>query len=322
MWWRINNLNFWRNTSTQDLISQSDNTQVLDSEVLGLISDSIEDGSLLGRDTVLAHLELHIRCIKFIFHPDNTDISKTIDLILVNNKMLFEARPRHASFLFELNLEQLKVIDNLCHNPIFNELICTPKQKSSKDTSCFKFLYERKPLKYPKLDSNVLLKTSALNIILNPHVINQISNLFASITYEFKDVKFYAYTGPMTAADATKDVKNNMKLINRIKNFNKYLTKMFIDIEINAPNLIFPCVVLDSELNVDENQSKIPAVIMDFGKLTFFNKFQQFSYVVKDNNFELLNNLSSLLNMNDDSRDWVDHGDVNLSQVGLHIKIE
>ena len=155
--------------------------------------------------------------------------------------MFFETRPWHSSFLFELNLEQLKLTDNLSSKTIFKELICSPKQKPNKDVSCFKLLYERKPLKYPKLESNLLLKTSALNIIVNPHVINQLQNLLTNIACELNDVKFYTFPTGSIASNET-SINNNIKLINKIKNFNKRLTSMFIDIEINAPNLIFPCV--------------------------------------------------------------------------------
>jgi hypothetical protein len=93
----------------QSEISESAVHNQVDDEVLALISDSIENDSLLRRDSLLAYLEFKLESASIIISDMNS--IQIAEFKFERSKFLLEALPRHDSYLFQINLGSFYLYD-------------------------------------------------------------------------------------------------------------------------------------------------------------------------------------------------------------------
>ena len=280
--WRLSNLWNYNSNSNETKKKEEDEdeekgNEQIDNEVRELINDSIEDESLLRRDTILINLEFNLKLANIMLIFSNKEF---LEFKLDNSKFLFEARPRHESYLFELNLDSAYLINKYDLKSKFINLIY-PKTNQQQ---CFKIKYEHRPLNQihqNKIKSNLLIKSTSLNIIFDKDYIFRLDcflNDFNRIYKEIVSSRFIENTNQIALSEILNgdddDDSNNTFLqqmnkindkvqVNKLLNYNKYINNILFDIEFCAPNVLFPRNIYDEKTFI---------IILDFGKLTFLNK--------------------------------------------------
>ena len=83
---------------------KNDDYNQIDDEILALISDSIENDSLLRRDSLLACFTFNLESASIKL---NSDLQDLVEFQFERSILGFEALPRHDSFNFNLKLGSL-----------------------------------------------------------------------------------------------------------------------------------------------------------------------------------------------------------------------
>ena len=276
--WRIWNYN--DNTAAAAIEKQKNDENEIDNEFRELINDTIEDESLLRRDTILINLEFNLKLASIVLlFNDKEDF---LEFKLDNGKLQFEARPRHESYLFEINLDSAYLINKYDLKTKFKNLIY-PK---SSQKQCFQFKYEHRPLNQiheNRIKSNLTIKSTSLNIIYNNDYILRLNSFVGDFNRIYKEIissKLIENKNQISIKNNDDDdrvgegvdddsfVKKMNKIndkvqVNKLLNYNKYINNTLFDIEFCAPNVLFPHNIYDENTFI---------IIIDFGRLTFLNK--------------------------------------------------
>jgi vacuolar protein sorting-associated protein 13D len=239
----------------------------VDDEVMGLINDSIENDSLLRRDSVLAFLEFKVdTLIMSLFHTSSAAANHQIEIAKFKfdqSNFKLEALPRYESFLFQMSLGSFYLIDNVAESTSFNSILIYPKDsdKNSQKSEVFSLVYEYQPLinlQKPtglKYKANLSIKSCGLDIILNLSVIENLNKFFSNSSRHFQESNSVLFnTGKaLKRAKKYQPVYSSSKAQILSTNFN---------FEITSPKLIMP----------QNFKSKNPyVIILDFGRLIFEN---------------------------------------------------
>jgi vacuolar protein sorting-associated protein 13D len=239
-------------------------TNKVDDEVMGLINDSIENDSLLRRDSVLAYLEFKVDTSIMCLHSEtNIEIVK---FKFEQSNFKLEALPRYDSFLFQMNLGSFYLIDSTVDSQSFHSILIYPKNVSNKrqlDSDGVVFLaYEFNPLinfqktTGLKYKSNLTIKSCGLDIILNVNVIENLKSFFTHANQYFISSNSVLFSKlKVTKPRAIEQPIYSLKKINPILNTN-------FNFEITSPKLIIP----------QNFKTKNPyVIILDFGRLILEN---------------------------------------------------
>ncbi len=239
----------------------ADQPNKIDDEVLALISDSIENDSLLRRDSQLACLTFNLESASIIISSNSADI---VELKFERSTLMLDALPRHDSFLFNLKVGSLYLNDcaattNKKKN--FFPRIVYPKNTNSSDLVnfyVFELVYEHNPL-LPnvklKHSANLLVKSCGLDIIYNLDVIENIKRFFQ------RSSKHYAAASRILIRKTKKKTETEVKLNSSYHN--SFIHKINFNFEITAPKVIFP-----QDFSVENPL----VVIFDFGRLALVNR--------------------------------------------------
>lgn len=232
--------------------------------MLALISDSIENDSLLRRDSLLAYLTFNLQSASIIIASQSTDI---VELKFERSILLLECLPRHDSFLFTLKLGSFYLNDctamsdnNKQKKSLFPRIIY-PKNSSQELTNfhVFELIYEHNPVQSTKTNAkhsgNLIVRSCGLDIIYNLEVFENIKRFFQT------SGKAYARAHKALIRRTKKRTETEIKLNSSYHN--SVIHKINFNFEITAPKVIFP----------QDFYSKNPlVVIFDFGRLALVNR--------------------------------------------------
>jgi vacuolar protein sorting-associated protein 13D len=249
----------------------------VDDEVLALINASIENESLIKRDTLLASLEFKLDDASILLSNEKEEIA---EFKFGKSTFLFEAMPRHDSFLFQMNLGSFYLHDcvslnlnktNLLKKNYF-PIVVYPKTSDENQQliseAFFQLTYEHNPftiLNRKKINgASLVIKSFGLDIIYNIGFIENFKNFFEKIQFYLKEansvkIKCLSNLKNNKQTNSTNDNKEtplNLISASPIKN-------LILDLEINAPKIIFP-----QDFYVENSM----VVIFDFGRFAFKNR--------------------------------------------------
>lgn len=219
----------------------------------GLINDSLENDTLLRRDSLLAILEFKLNNCSISLA---TSQKKQIVRLRFEQSMLtFEALPRYNSFMFELNLNSFYLVDSGSLYTQFPNLIYPKLLASTADDhhhldehqSVFKIVYEHKPLVYntannliltpiKQLKSMLAIKSSGLDIVFNRVTCEKLAGFMKDVNNVHQDVLTTRY------ADRIKFYRKSSLSSNRNNRMNaakmSILHNMSFNFDITAPKIM------------------------------------------------------------------------------------
>ncbi|XP_044592109.1 vacuolar protein sorting-associated protein 13D isoform X2 [Cotesia glomerata] len=162
------------------------NSSAFDGELLDVLADTIDDNTLLRRDTVfgLFNFTLNKGTISLCSEKEkNADGSKTKETKIIMElqcervNLSYESRPRSGSHKFSISLGALYLHDFLTENSMFPILLQPQTTGSSvrlrasseklPSQQLFELIYEKKPL-HISMDHSLHLTTRSLDIVYNP----------------------------------------------------------------------------------------------------------------------------------------------------------
>ncbi|XP_057336557.1 intermembrane lipid transfer protein Vps13D isoform X1 [Microplitis mediator] len=177
-------------SKTPDQIS-TPNSSAFDGELLDVLADTIDDNTLLRRDTVFGQFNFTLNkgaislCTeknsKALADDETTKETKKIimELQFERVNLSYESRPRSGSHKFSISLGALYLHDFLTENSMFPILIqpqttgSSVRLRTSSDKltttnqPLFELIYEKKPL-HITMDHSLHLSTRSLDIVYNP----------------------------------------------------------------------------------------------------------------------------------------------------------
>lgn len=218
----------------------SKNDPKLEEEVMGLINDTIENDTLLGRDYLLAVLEFKLD--KWVINVDRIAKFK-----LEQTELMFEALPRFDSFLFEMKLSSFYLIDSINKNRTFFPNLIYP-QNLKGPGQVFSLSYEHNPVN--SKNSRLTIKSCGFDCIFNRDFYSELINFTHNFSLLFNQA------GQVL-------LRKNLKPSKSFSLKTSPIHKMTFNFEIIAPKILIP----KEYDNEDSN-----CLILDFGKLTFRNK--------------------------------------------------
>ncbi|XP_015113187.1 vacuolar protein sorting-associated protein 13D isoform X1 [Diachasma alloeum] len=160
-------------------------SSAFDGELLDVLADTIDDNTLLRRDTVFGQFNFTLSkgaislCTK---DKDNTGDKVVMELQFERVVLSYESRPRSGSHKFSISLGALYLHDFLTVNSIFPILIqpqtlpvCNSRLRSSSEKlvahqnsqqPLFELIYEKKPF-HVTTDHSLSLSTRSLDVVYN-----------------------------------------------------------------------------------------------------------------------------------------------------------
>ena len=273
--WSLTNLKDYyfgvaKPADAQTPIETSEHNQV-DDEVLALISDSIENDSLLRRDSLLAHLEFKLESASIIMSSETG--TQLAEFKFARSTLLFEALPRHDSFFCQINLGSFYLCD--CQAMVNKDtlrknyfpVLIHPKSSlpnmsdiTGHDEFVFQIIYEHNPLQnigkkqVHHTGANLVIKSCGLDIIYNIELLDKIKEFFRLTA------KYMSSANRVLIKRAKRSsFKNDLNA----SYHNSPINKINFNFEITAPRVIFP---------QDFFTQNPLVVIFDFGRLALINR--------------------------------------------------
>lgn len=169
------------NTNTQGTSS------TFDGELLDVLADTIDDDTLLRRDTVFGQFNFTLAkgAFSLCAKKSDSEISKTvIELQFERVNLSYDSRPRYGSHKFSISLGALSLHDYLTENSTFPILMqpqtvatttsrirsSTEKLASQLPQHLFEMTYEKRPL-HLTADHSLQVNSRSLDVVYNPTVI-------------------------------------------------------------------------------------------------------------------------------------------------------
>lgn len=270
-WWG------WYSKTPNNTINSSatSSTSTFDGELLDALADTMDDNTLLRRDTVFGQFNFTLSkgaislCTKINDTPDTT--KKVFELQFERVNLSYESRPRSGSHKFSISLGALYLHDFLTINSMFPILIqpqtvsvSSLKLKSTEKLQnqqipqqpLFELIYEKKPFN-SSTDHSLHLYSKSLDIVYNPVAIKWLMEFISKPHKDSSNQRLQA-----------------MKRRTRrqlIKNWEQILEGDFVDrsswdlqFNISAPQIL----LVD---NFQDDSSAV--VVVDFGRLHLTNNF-------------------------------------------------
>lgn len=279
--------------STDDLPAESaaaapkDQNQ-LEDEILNALAGSVENNSLLKRDTVFGKFDFTLKkgTLDVCSGQPICGDSKTMFQLQFDNLLLcIESRPRSGSHFVELSLGTVLLRDHLTENSEFPDLIkpqlkddaalvapyprlsqrtanprtASPAIGTSGSTSTdplFQLIYERKPLSY-NTDYRLVVKSQSLDIVYNTEAFKWLVDFVMKPHQRLSTRKKIE---AMKNKTKTELMKNWEQMLDG--NLNERQTWLF-EIDISAPQIIFAETISAKTGTI---------VVIDFGRLQLSNR--------------------------------------------------
>ncbi|KAK0083635.1 hypothetical protein PV325_008476 [Microctonus aethiopoides] len=292
--------------------SAQTNSSEFDGELLDVLSDTIDDNTLLRRDTVfgLFNFTLSKGAISLCSVDDN-DTEKTImELQFERVNLIYESRPRSGSHKFSISLGALYLHDFLTENSLFPILIqpqvaaggggSSSRLRSSSEKlqsqpllqPLFELIYEKKPF-HISMDHSLHLTTRSLDIVYNPSAIGWLIDFISKPHKHSSNYQLQA----MKRRTRRRLIKNWEQIL---EGGFVYRSSWDLQFNISAPQILLVENFLDSNAAV---------VVVDFGKLHLTNNIGDKKVVLRpgspnsDDDINEMNIKNDIADINDDDDD-------------------
>nr|XP_031830525.1 vacuolar protein sorting-associated protein 13D isoform X1 [Nomia melanderi] len=263
------------NTNTQSTSS------TFDGELLDVLADTIDDDTLLRRDTVFGQFNFTLSkgAVSLCTAKTENEQEKTvIELQFERVTLNYESRPRSGSHKFTVSLGTLNLHDYLTENSTFPILvqpqvvptiISRARSSSEKLTSqlpqhLFEMTYEKRPL-HVTADHSLYVNSRSLDVVYNPTVIQWLIDFICEPYRSLSNQRIQA----MKRRTRRQLIKNWEQILDG--DF-VYRSSWDLQFNISAPQILLVENFTDSNAAV---------VVVDFGKLHLTNGIQNDEVIIK-----------------------------------------
>lgn len=264
----------------------------LEDEILNALAGSVENNSLLKRDTVFGKFDFTLKkgTLDVCSGSQAVDCKTMFQLQFENLLLCIESRPRSGSHFVELSLGTVLLRDYLTENSEFPDLIkpqlkddgqlfaapyprfhqrsgaanaqhhlrtASPNtQTPNNNDPLFQLIYERKPLSY-NTDYRLVVKSQSLDIVYNTDAFKWLVDFVMKPHQRLSTRKKIEAMKMKTKTELFKNWEQMLE-----GNLNERQTWLF-EIDISAPQIIFAETISAKTGTI---------VVIDFGRLQLSNK--------------------------------------------------
>ncbi|XP_053983789.1 intermembrane lipid transfer protein Vps13D isoform X2 [Hylaeus volcanicus] len=263
------------NTNTQGTSS------TFDGELLDVLADTIDDDTLLRRDTVFGQFNFTLSkgAVSLCTTKSDNECTKTvIELQFERVNLSYDSRPRSGSHKFFISLGALYLHDYLTENSTFPILVqpqvmsfATSRIRSSTEKltnqlpqHLFEMTYEKRPL-HLSADHSLHVNSRSLDIVYNPTVIHWLIDFMCKPHRSSSNQRFQA----MKRRTRRQLIKNWEQIL---EGDFVYRSSWDLQFNISAPQILLVENFTDSNAAV---------VVVDFGKLHLTNYVQNDEVIMK-----------------------------------------
>ncbi|CAD1471583.1 unnamed protein product, partial [Heterotrigona itama] len=264
------------NTNTQSTSS------TFDGELLDVLADTIDDDTLLRRDTVFGQFNFTLSKGAFslcTMKNDGENMKAVIELQFERVNLSYDSRPRYGSHKFFISLGALYLHDYLTENSTFPILVqpqiiptinSRVRSSSEKLTNqlpqqLFEMTYEKRPL-HSNADHLLQVNSKSLDVVYNPAVIHWLIDFMSKPHRPSTNQKFQA----MKRRTRRQLIKNWEQILDGDL---VYRSSWDLQFNISAPQILLV------ENFIDPNAA---VVVVDFGKLHLSNSIQDKAIIKSD----------------------------------------
>ncbi|XP_033365082.1 vacuolar protein sorting-associated protein 13D isoform X2 [Bombus vosnesenskii] len=269
------------NTNTQSTSS------TFDGELLDVLADTIDDDTLLRRDTVFGQFNFALSKGAFslcTMKNDGKNTKAVIELQFERVNLSYDSRPRYGSHKFFISLGALYLHDYLTENSTFPILVqpqiiptITSRVRGSSEKltnqlpqQLFEMTYEKRPL-HLNADHLLQVNSKSLDVVYNPTVIHWLIDFMCKPHRSSTNQRFQA----MKRRTRRQLIKNWEQILDGDL---VYRSSWDLQFNISAPQILLVENFTDSNAAV---------VVVDFGKLHLSNNVQNNEVIIKSNSPEL-----------------------------------
>ncbi|XP_054285267.1 intermembrane lipid transfer protein VPS13D-like [Macrosteles quadrilineatus] len=261
-------------------------TQTLEDEILDALADSVENSTLLKRDTVFGQLNFTIN--QGTFNLCNENQKSLMELQFEKVRLGLESRPRTGSHCVTVMLGGLSLHDNLTEDSAFPVLISPQSSESApsgrparnlppglqrllnqssemKEEPLFHFLYEYKPFN-SAADFRLQIHSQALDVVYNPGAVKWLIDFFVR-PFQTSDPSFRAAARQGYNAMKQRTKQELLRNWDRILQGHQTARKTWdVELAISAPQIF---------LVEHFNDKNAVLCVIDLGKLHLTNRSPQ-----------------------------------------------
>lgn len=269
------------NTNTQSTSS------TFDGELLDVLADTIDDDTLLRRDTVFGQFNFTLSKGAFslcTMKNDGENMKAVIELQFERVNLSYDSRPRYGSHKFFISLGALYLHDYLTENstfpilvqpqmiPTINSRVRSSSEKLANQLpqQLFEMTYEKRPL-HSNADHLLQVNSKSLDVVYNPAVIHWLIDFMSKPHRPSTNQKFQA----MKRRTRRQLIKNWEQILDGDL---VYRSSWDLQFNISAPQILLV------ENFTDPNAA---VVVVDFGKLHLSNSVQENKAIIKSSSPEL-----------------------------------
>ncbi|XP_066594830.1 intermembrane lipid transfer protein Vps13D isoform X2 [Prorops nasuta] len=260
--------------------TQSSQSSTFDGELLDVLADTIDDDTLLRRDTIFGQFNFTLSKGAISLCTTNRadeSVKTVMELQFERVNLSYESRPRYGSHKFSISLGALYLHDYLTENSTFPILvqpqIASSMSSRSRGSSeklvtqtsqhLFELIYEKKPL-HLNTDHSLHVLSKSLDVVYNPRAIYWLIDFIC---------KPYRHTSNQRLQAMKRKTRRQL-----MKNWEQMLDSDFVyraswDLQFNisAPQILLVENFFDSNAAV---------VVVDFGRLYLSNNNQSNDVVI------------------------------------------
>ncbi|KAK1118264.1 hypothetical protein K0M31_015307 [Melipona bicolor] len=268
------------NTNTQSTSS------TFDGELLDVLADTIDDDTLLRRDTVFGQFNFTLSKGAFslcTMKNDGENMKAVIELQFERVNLSYDSRPRYGSHKFFISLGALYLHDYLTENstfpilvqpqmiPTINSRVRSSSEKLANQLpqQLFEMTYEKRPL-HSNADHLLQVNSKSLDVVYNPAVIHWLIDFMSKPHRPSTNQKFQA----MKRRTRRQLIKNWEQILDGDL---VYRSSWDLQFNISAPQILLV------ENFTDPNAA---VVVVDFGKLHLSNSVQENKAIIKSSSPE------------------------------------
>ncbi|XP_014472245.1 PREDICTED: vacuolar protein sorting-associated protein 13D isoform X2 [Dinoponera quadriceps] len=179
-WWG------WYSKTPHSNTQNATSTTTFDGELLDVLADTVDDDTLLRRDTVFGQFNFALVQGAISLCTERNGTRTVIELKFEKVNLSYESRPRFGSHRFSISLGALYLHDFLTENSMFPILVQPQvassvamrarkerpkKQQQTSPLHLFELTYEKKPL-HVNTDHLLHVYSKSLDVVYNPTVIH------------------------------------------------------------------------------------------------------------------------------------------------------
>ena len=263
-WWG------WQSTNSQ--ASTQSTSSTFDGELLDVLADTIDDNTLLRRDTVFGQFNFTLS--KGAISVCTSDTAKTprkvMELQFERVNLTYESRPRSGSHKFAISLGALYLHDFLTEKSMFPILIQpqiapgssrlrTSSEKLPIQTSepLFELIYEKKPF-HTTVDHSLHVNSRSLDVVYSPTAIHWLTDFLSKPHRDSSSRRIQA----MKRRTRRQLIKNWEQIL---EGDVVYRSTWDLQFKISAPQILL--VESFTDLNA-------AVVVVDFGRLHLTNSIK------------------------------------------------